>query len=612
MVDRDRGRRIRRAWGGAVGAILAAAGILLWGFRSEEGAGPAGQLAAPASVEAPTPAPEPSSGAPSEEAAKSDPETAPAFGSVEIRFRVQGPALAARIRAVLLPPLAGLRDWSRSWGDDRARAAADLAGITPEVARAGLPLPLEREPDGSGIVRWDTVPAAPDYRWGLLDPGLYAEMDPLYEDQLVKLTDRGFSGTGASEPPDGLSGKFAVPPGGTVRFEATVRRKGGVRGRLLDEAGIPAPSATVKLYLRRTYRHPRGARLTSTRYFAHGLSSEEGVFAFSDVPDGAVEVNAVLERPVHEYLTWAADGVVAPGMEWDLGDINPLAGHSQRILVAIEGRGIEPSEIPVAERPKSAVLDFVARPDESVGGPEIGGMLQVPVGEPVVLHGLPLRGHILIRALRAPGQPSEGESYLWLNAEPETVALPSETDLKVPLTAVGVSRTIVRLSTPADAHPGRCQIVPLGEDGRELAGVRTAIQPGGTASVELKLPRGRWRLLVSSAVLDPFSETNLYGECLVDLEGAVRADADVVLAPGAIIRGRIFQKDGTPSEPGGMCFTPEETGASLYQFQVGPEGRFILRGVRPRERLVTRMAAGQVFEAGEAGTTREVLVRYTR
>jgi hypothetical protein len=270
---------------------------------------------------------------------------------------------------------------------------------------------------------------------------------------------------------------------------------------------------------------------------------------------------------------------IHPDAETYVGPIRAAEGAVVRGLVKAVGREQLPE--PLRKAPIPVTLSFASRP---FGGtrPFFTRTLPVEADQPFVLSGLCL-GKLWGEAVVADATPG----IRWRKGF-FALDVPEEADFIAEVTADRLKDTQLRVTFGAGLRPGPVNLHILREsETSEPTLVLNGLLPkGDTVERTLPLPEGI-RLIWAFMALERLTGEgqNGFGEVRIP-EGASRAE--LVLSPGAILRGRLLSRGGAPFQTnlgvyGEPFMGPEQP--FLREVVADEFGRFVMPGLPPGKEL---------------------------
>jgi protocatechuate 3,4-dioxygenase beta subunit len=380
-----------------------------------------------------------------------------------------------------------------------------------------------------------------------------------------------------------------APADRDARLDFALQRGGGVRGRVLDAAGKPLPSAYVAV----------GAE----------FATHDGVY-HTDWLRARVAANG----------TFAVDGL--------------MPEHSYSLYARADGCGARAFELPRALPPDEW---FDAGDVQLQAGAAIEGTVVDSTGKPVAKIEVRLHGQNADH-LRLAGEGAD-------NKEVSQFALRDlETDSEGRFRFAGVAAGTYELTanTRNQTKPVHPEPVTVA-DGEVMEGLRLVIDSGLSLAGRLRRPAGvpadaRWTLLAHASRQPSWAEVKSDGSfafehleagtCTIYLfeapEGWImpplrdvavgRTDVELIPVAAAFITGRVVDGDGKPvraqvytrSEDGAPFFSPQSTDAAgHFKFSVMPGARVEVHASLPGQQLsgtvVKDVLAGSDVEVKLAG-----------
>lgn len=545
-------------------------------------------------------------------------------GEVECTVRGRSGEPVAGVEVMLLPPLEQGR-WEAGWvelrrGDaswsvepmqrtlrvERGVVVGDDAvehiggGRVIDLARLAC-TPLRRVSDAAGVVSWQGVPAADNYRFGVLGK-LHAELSPAHESQRLRVTPAGV--VVGVPPPDGLSGSFAVRGGDQSMVEARLVGSAAVRGELRC-----GEHAEVVVKLCRILQAGGGDVRPVTAVDAEILQRLDArrCFRFEDVRPGLFAVRACWMENAHDVYCVSTTLQLLPGMDLDLGELVPMSGEHVRVRAELRCADDPCLAEQVFLEPRQAVtsLAFSFLPDSQSLADAVTEAAIIPFDREFVLHGVP-PGRLQVQATPIDGQGTRA----WvqrLDAGDRIDELVSRLGGSV-VVAVQV-RGGVTVSLRVSDRIGRD--VPLGElhaveldSGHVQSLAISADESGGRV---IRIARGR-HLLSASLMVDG---EWLSGICSCDI-GEDPVDLHLEMLPAARVRGRYVGLRNAEAGERALRWSPKpfaERGVWLFSCNCEVDGEFSLEGIPAGVELVGEgrlpalrpVAEGDLIDLGAIG-----------
>lgn len=251
-----------------------------------------------------------------------------------------------------------------------------------------------------GLATWKDIPAASGYRWFVF-PAFHAEVEPPHEQK--RLEDLGDRVRTSTPPPPGLSGRFDITAGETLRLTGTLLAAARVRGRV--ECPAAKRPAVVTLYSVDRAAENTGHQVVSFDEAEDQPCDPDGAFEFTDLRPGIWAVRAWWEEEERDYFFTCATFLLEAGADLDLGLLHPLAGESLEVAIGIADPHGVPQAPEVVYWPRSdslgANLSITVMPESGIATQMISGYFFVPFGEIFRIHGL-LPGRVFVGADPSP------------------------------------------------------------------------------------------------------------------------------------------------------------------------------------------------------------------
>ncbi|MGE0785797.1 MAG: carboxypeptidase regulatory-like domain-containing protein [Sandaracinaceae bacterium] len=316
-----------------------------------------------------------------------------------------------------------------------------------------------------------------------------------------------------------------------------------------------------------------------------------------------------------------------PAGEAPDGTVHVLATIGGETLVDAEGR------LPFAlVAPRGAELDVQV---EVAGRARYVGRIEVPAEDESLAIPLPPGARIEGRVLAAGGEPVEGAEISVLRedvAEPAWVTSSSSEGRfmidtlragshRVQITAPGRT-AVVRSGVVADGEALRIELDPactvagrvLARDGTPASGATVEIAGSGLwpprtmetdahgRFVSASIPPGVYELRARRGGMVAEPRRGL------DLDAGERVFVTLALADGARLVGRVVDADtGQPIEGAAIMASAESLDVAPRAALSGPDGRFVVAGLRPQPHRVTVTADGYVASSAQPWSPGDVL-----
>jgi hypothetical protein len=581
-------------------------------------------------------------------------------GTLEIRFVGEKGDPVSDVVALLLPPPESGQSWGREWRAEFDSVlgrvdplAENLEPIPEEIPPArsesasaaeagirgarGIELDVELGPriaprfprqqtpriewkaisDAGGIARWEELPAAEGYRWGLLSPHTLDLFPPHEEPEFVPL-DRGFLQNGRA--PQHLSGSFGVRRGETTRLGVTVHDRTGVAGRLVNEDRSAGRGVRVRVFHRTEHRDGTGESLAVIEEEGESVCDGEGRFFVSGIRPGRKRLSAAWDRGAQEIYFALVPFDLAEGEIRDLGEVLPLGGPTAQGIVVFRTERGDPllaKDLFGTGLTARALLSVTNLTEDAPPETDLCEVVSVEFERPFLLHGL-APGQWLLAADRGFELPALPESMQLLSQDPQV-------HLTVPTASPAVLPFLVRRSIPV-------RLVAVYPPGAPRFPIRVDLLPENGASserVRLRPPRGEGEGETSEVVpLAPgryearfhpegdaasARETNFRAAVSFEVREGQGRDVRVALEPGAALRGLAVGGDEGPLMEATVFFSPARWRARgsevwIYRARTDQEGRFLLTGLEPGDRLEI-FRAEEGVAVGAARSESDVVVR---
>ncbi len=257
-----------------------------------------------------------------------------------------------------------------------------------------------RRTSADGRATWTDIPALEGYRW-YVEPLPYVEVEPPHERS--RLEEVGDHVRTSIPPPPGLSGRFEITAGATLRLAGTLLAAARVHGRI--DCPSAKGAAVVSLYSVDRAGGNTGPEVVSFDEARSQRSGPEGAFEFVDARPGIWAVRAWWEEERNYFFTCATFRLEA-GADLDLGMLHPLAGESLEIAIGIADQNGVPQAPEVVYSATSdqlnAHLSITAVPDSGLATQIVYGYFPLAFGEIFRIHGLQ-PGRVYLSADPSPG-----------------------------------------------------------------------------------------------------------------------------------------------------------------------------------------------------------------
>ncbi len=257
-----------------------------------------------------------------------------------------------------------------------------------------------RPTSADGLATWTDIPAASGYRWFVVST-FHAEVEPPHEQK--RLEDLGDRVRTSAPPPPGLSGRFDITAGETLRLTGTLLAGATVRGRV--ECPAAKRAAVVTLYSVDRAAENTGHQVVSFDETEDQPCDPDGAFEFTNLRPGVWAVRAWWEEEERDYFFTCATFLLEAGANLDLGLLHPLAGDSLEVAIGIADQYGIPQAPEVVYSPRidslGANLSITVMPDSGIATQMVSGYFFVPFGEIFRIHGL-VPGRVFVGADPSP------------------------------------------------------------------------------------------------------------------------------------------------------------------------------------------------------------------
>jgi len=523
----------------------------------------------------------------------------------------QGSALEG-VEVALLPPVSEGGAFGRDWRLFEPRwlelseSGIDAMGrrYPAAVVSQSDSIAWRAKSDARGEVAWRGLPAARDWRWGLVTP-IAAEVVPVHERLVPNASELGL-GVDAFAPRD-VSGPLHLAAGAVRRIELRAARVATVRGQL-DEGTAPGKLAGALLLRRETFPAADGdLPYTQQSQDARAPVDAAGRFIFEDVRPGPKLVQAFWQRPdgAYEFALRACEP--APGEDLDLGRLEARSGSCtlevDLVLRSSSGERLAASELLVDADLPLGLLQLATHPGHAPGAMGITEALPVRLGARTRVLGLQ-PGQLVVgaalhpeaaRGLRNPTLPVRSSPH-------HQTELPAAEVLQLVLEVGDATPTRFVFFSEEVAQVDALQIVLRD---RARGAVNRFSAPGGGTHNELPgmllLARGTYDLIAFGR--GATEDQDMYAEATVEVDATDSAPIRVQLRPAARVVGTLLDAGGLPLAGARVLwslepFADERMTAWVYEATADDEGRFELAGVVPGHSLTASVPGLDLEVAG--------------
>ncbi|MEM1453350.1 MAG: carboxypeptidase-like regulatory domain-containing protein, partial [Planctomycetota bacterium] len=478
-------------------------------------------------------------------------------------------------RGASLRVAVGLGDDARGARLDETRArlgvSADAATLMAMGATAAAEFGVSVDLDDAGVATFATVPAGVELR--------------------LRLSNDGFAAIEETVP--------ALEHGETRELELTASRGATIRGRVVDDEGLPIGGAKV------TGARPGRMFGFDDSKVTEATSAEDGTFSLERLPDGVAIVRADSETALQSSRLRVSieDGRDAEGVEIVLEKGKAISG------IARFASGVVAAGIDVRAR---FDVSHIAGPSGMAATRGIEASATTDGEGRFRLTGLG-NGPFSVRASGSPGSDDATEWLARLDGVrpgAENLAL----ELHPPLQVAGLVRD--EAGTPlASVDVLASRVVPGSMGDMRLDWRGTTTDEEGRFTVE-GVVTGNWALSVATLEYVTLEDVHL------DVDGPVD-DASLVAVRTGTIRGRVVGPDGSPLEgarveqradrPDWMAALSREV--ETARTRSNDDGTFLLLGVRPGKVVVAATsdelspAQTDALDVDPGGTLEDVELR---
>ncbi len=311
-----------------------------------------------------------------------------ALGSLSIRALDEAGAPVAGLALQLLPPVSSGPPFGRRWASFRPvdLAAPGVRGYPENVVAQHDDIVWQATTDAAGSARFVALPAAMGYRIGVLRAAA-VEITPAHEHSVPTWTGDGVAMR--HDAPRNLSGNLEVRNGATTEVSICATAPSSVRARLPLCAERPIAGAV--LFAITAHRAgPEARRVSAIREEARATIDDRGGVQVASAAPGPKVLRAFWYDSPRSVRFASVELSLAAGETRDLGALRPLnLGGDIALQVDVaqgDGDPLEPLQVYRDTRAAHAVVLVSA----GRNGPHWGhNVIIVPVGEPLLLRGLP-------------------------------------------------------------------------------------------------------------------------------------------------------------------------------------------------------------------------------
>jgi len=578
-----------------------------------------------------------------------------AGGTIEVTVRSESGVAVAGAEVVLVPPLAGesaegaWRDWTAQRVDSpklrrflqhvarvQRQVGAPFEPLTPDpddteqVVAGGVRVSgtvLEALPadawrattDSAGRAHWSGLPTLADFRVAWIGPGR-AKLSPPNEFKPYHYKDGKWVATGRAI--EDLTGALVVRAGQSTNVEAVAYRESSVFGWIDSRGASLRSPSVVKLFHRSIEVSGDGADLETVLVESSVVPSMDGQFEFHNVRPGRKRI-AAHWSPKNGLICFASiDFEVAPSETREIGVLSAQPGFDLTIRTALttpDGTELAASDVFVdGVRAEVALgLDTLLDSRDTPGA--ISEMIGVPLGESVVLSGLPPGQTYLSARFGGDYDLRESDGSVSIS-EPRDRTTSSSTTQPELLAFVVTRRIEQRLQilwTQAGPPPrmeAYWRSKRTGQHGQ--ADLSPPHRVVGPAEYSLLLAEGEYELLVHAQTLEaPRDDAGWLWSGTLKVSPASDTP-QILLQEGSALEGRVLDARGGPIARRPISLALPEWGTPeaphwMYTVITDEDGRFRFCSL-PADVELNVSTGGAPIRTGPAGATRTVELRRAR